>query len=125
MPNPRPPKPEPPSPANPADVPEPVPADPPPPHEPGPDHQIQDSPVFPEHDKRYSSGVALRDPPGKLAAGHEEEQERQRRKVQKQLDEALEASFPASDPVSIVTSQAEEDWGEGETAPAPPAPKAP
>jgi hypothetical protein len=31
-------------------------------------------------------------------------------RVQKQLDEALEASFPASDPVSIVTSQQEEDW---------------
>jgi hypothetical protein len=63
------------------------------------------------------------DPPGKLAAGHDEE--RQRRKIQQQLDEALEASFPASDPVSIVTSQEEEDWGEGETAPpaAPPSPK--
>jgi hypothetical protein len=59
-----------------------------------------------------------------LAAGHEtEEQERQRRKIQKQLDEALEDSFPASDPVSIVTSQEEEDWGEGEAAPPPtPAP---
>ena len=32
-------------------------------------------------------------------------------KVQRQLDEALEDSFPASDPVSIVTSQDEEDWG--------------
>lgn len=52
-----------------------------------------------------------------------EEQERQRRKVQKQLDEALEDSFPASDPVSIVTSQEEEDWGEGDAAPAPPPPK--
>jgi hypothetical protein len=51
-----------------------------------------------------------------------EEQERHRRKVQKQLDEALEDSFPASDPVSIVTSQEEEDWGEGETAPAPATP---
>lgn len=48
-----------------------------------------------------------------------EERERQRRKVQQQLDEALEDSFPASDPVSIVTSQEEEDWGEGESAPAP------
>jgi hypothetical protein len=48
-----------------------------------------------------------------------EESERQRRKIQKQLDEALEDSFPASDPVSIVTSQEEEDWGEGESAPAP------
>ena len=52
MPNPRPPKPEPPTPANPADVPEPVPADPPPPHEPGPDNQIRDPAVFPEHDRR-------------------------------------------------------------------------
>ena len=51
-----------------------------------------------------------------------EEKDRQRRKIQKQLDEALEDSFPASDPVSIVTSQEEEDWGEGETAPAPAAP---
>jgi hypothetical protein len=39
-------------------------------------------------------------------------QERRRKeKVQRQLDEALEDSFPASDPVSIVTSQDEEDWG--------------
>lgn len=34
----------------------------------------------------------------------------ERERLQKQLDEALEASFPASDPVSIVTSQREEDW---------------
>jgi hypothetical protein len=47
-----------------------------------------------------------------------EESERQRRKIQKQLDEALEDSFPASDPVSIVTSQEEEDWGAGTSAPA-------
>jgi hypothetical protein len=33
----------------------------------------------------------------------------QRDKVQKQLDEALADSFPASDPVSIVTSH-QEDW---------------
>jgi hypothetical protein len=46
-----------------------------------------------------------------------EEAERQRCKIQKQLDEALADSFPASDPVSIVTSQEEEDWGEGDTAP--------
>ena len=42
-----------------------------------------------------------------------EDAERQRRKVQKQLDEALEDSFPGSEPVSIVTSQEEEDWGAG------------
>jgi hypothetical protein len=41
----------------------------------------------------------------------------QRQKIQQQLDEALEDSFPASDPVSIVTSHAEEDWGEAREAP--------
>jgi len=54
----------------------------------------------------------------------EQERQAQQRKIQKQLDEALEDSFPASDPVSIVTSQEEEDWGEGEAAPAPAQPKA-
>jgi hypothetical protein len=49
-----------------------------------------------------------------------EEQERHNRKVQQQLDEALEDSFPASDPVSIVTSQAEEDWGEERGSSVPP-----
>lgn len=48
-----------------------------------------------------------------------EESERQRRKIQQQLDEALEDSFPASDPVSIVTSQEEEDWGAPTPSPAP------
>jgi hypothetical protein len=38
--------------------------------------------------------------------------ETQKDKIQRQLDEALDASFPASDPVSIVTSHGEEDWGE-------------
>jgi hypothetical protein len=42
------------------------------------------------------------------------------RKIQRQLDEALEASFPASDPVSIVTSNHEEDWGTDAEAPASP-----
>jgi hypothetical protein len=37
--------------------------------------------------------------------------ETQKDKVQRQLDEALADSFPASDPVSIVTSHEEEDWG--------------
>jgi hypothetical protein len=39
-------------------------------------------------------------------------EETQKDKIQRQLDEALDASFPASDPVSIVTSHDEEDWGE-------------
>jgi hypothetical protein len=51
-----------------------------------------------------------------------EERERRRRKVQEQLDEALAGSFPASDPVSIVTSQTEEDWEEGDAAREPSAP---
>lgn len=53
-----------------------------------------------------------------------EESERQRRKIQQQLDEALEDSFPASDPVSIVTSQDEEDWHTGDRAPASKGPAA-
>ena len=34
------------------------------------------------------------------------------RHVEEQLDEALADSFPASDPVSFVTSQTEEDWAD-------------
>jgi len=49
-----------------------------------------------------------------------------RDKIERALDEALEESFPASDPVSIVTSQDEEYWDAerlepGSRAPAPPA----
>jgi len=43
-------------------------------------------------------------------AGQQDEA-RKRQKIQRQLDEALANSFPASDPVSIVTSNEEEDWG--------------
>lgn len=46
-------------------------------------------------------------------------------KIQRQLDEALEASFPASDPVSIVTSHEEEDWGTEPLAPEPPGKQSP
>ena len=45
---------------------------------------------------------------------------RKQQKIQRQLDEALAASSPASDPVSIVTSGDEEDWGTEAAAPAPP-----
>ena len=38
--------------------------------------------------------------------------ERAARHLEEQLDEALADSFPASDPVSFVTSQTEEDWEE-------------
>ena len=44
----------------------------------------------------------------------------QQQKIQRQLDEALEDSFPASDPVSIVTSHEEEDWGVEKTPTDPP-----
>jgi hypothetical protein len=42
-----------------------------------------------------------------------------RKTIEQQLDEALADSFPASDPVSFVTSQTEEDWNESPAAPAP------
>ena len=47
-----------------------------------------------------------------------EEARKRQQKIQRQLDEALEDSFPASDPVAIVTSQEEEDWG-GDLPPPP------
>ena len=47
---------------------------------------------------------------------------RVRRKIQEQLDEALADSSPASDPVSIVTSGDEEDWG-GDAPAATPKPQ--
>lgn len=48
-------------------------------------------------------------PPPRRSGGRAEESRRE--KVQRQLDEALADSFPASDPVSIVTSH-QEDWDE-------------
>jgi hypothetical protein len=48
----------------------------------------------------------------------EARQRRSSEKIQRQLDEALADSFPASDPVSIVTSNEEEDWGSEPMAPA-------
>jgi hypothetical protein len=48
-----------------------------------------------------------------------------KQKIQRQLDEALAESFPASDPVSIVTSNEEEDWGANGTPPAAPEEPAP
>ena len=53
----------------------------------------------------------------------QQEEARKRQKIQRQLDEALEDSFPASDPVSIVTSNEEEDWGTEAKTPAPSTPK--
>ena len=54
---------------------------------------------------------------GKHVGNTQQDDARQRQKIQQQLDEALEDSFPASDPVSIVTSHEEEDWGEAREAP--------
>ena len=47
---------------------------------------------------------------------------RDAQKIQRQLDEALAATFPASDPVAIVTSHEEEDWGAEPETPATPRP---
>ncbi len=46
-----------------------------------------------------------------MAKSQQQEEARKRQKIQQQLDEALADSFPASDPISIVTSNEEEDWG--------------
>ena len=51
----------------------------------------------------------------------DEAAKRRNQKIQRQLDEALAATFPASDPVSIVTSDEEEDWGTDAGPPAAPA----
>jgi len=51
--------------------------------------------------------------------GSEGDEARKRQKIQRQLDEALADSFHASDPVSIVTSNEEEDWGEPREPSAP------
>ena len=40
--------------------------------------------------------------------------------VEEQLDEALADSFPASDPVSLTTSQTEEYWGDSPAGGGPP-----
>ncbi len=55
----------------------------------------------------------------------DEARRRRAQKIQRQLDEAVENTFPASDPVSIVTSHEEEDWGIEPVAPAPPDKPAP
>lgn len=55
----------------------------------------------------------------------EARQRARRERIQQALDEALADSFPASDPVAIVTSVAEEDWEDGEDAPEATEPSAP
>jgi hypothetical protein len=64
--------------------------------------------IEPHDSPETSSGQ--RQPGG--TASEKEERER----IQKQLDDALADSFPASDPVSIVTSH-QEDWDSPETEP--------
>ncbi len=59
------------------------------------------------------------------SSDEEAAERRRQQKIQRQLDEALAASSPASDPVSIVTSGDEEDWGTESQPPAPPQDKAP
>ena len=50
-----------------------------------------------------------------VAAANEAALEAARRhRIQQELDDALADSFPASDPVSIVTSQHEEAWDDPE-----------
>lgn len=56
---------------------------------------------------------ARRRPAGRAAQGQPEKARQER--IQQQLDEALADSFPASDPVSIVTSHHEEDWTQPES----------
>jgi hypothetical protein len=53
----------------------------------------------------------MSDAPSEAARAEEARRREREQKIQRQLDEALAESFPASDPVSIVTSHEEEDWG--------------
>jgi hypothetical protein len=62
--------------------------------------------------------------PGKTDPAKDEARRRVQ-KIQRQLDEALEDTFPASDPVSIVTSHEEEDWGTGTMPSLPEQPTSP
>jgi len=77
-------------------------------------------PVFP---KAYTCRCAGSQPPEYYVNMPQDEAKKRRaaEKLQQQLDEALSDSFPASDPVAIVTSQHEEDWAEEPAA--APAPK--
>ena len=67
----------------------------------------------------------MSDPPVDEAWAKQMRQRRAQQRIQRQLDEALAASFPASDPVAIVTSQEEEDWGAEPSDPAPTGPSTP
>lgn len=51
-------------------------------------------------------------PGARLPDADQAARDRAARHLEEQLDEALADSFPASDPVSFVTSQTEEDWAD-------------
>jgi hypothetical protein len=61
----------------------------------------------PENSGRFAPGPASAAAP--VARERDQEQADKAERLQRLLDEALADSFPASDPVSIVTSQHEED----------------
>jgi hypothetical protein len=90
-------------------------------------HRLMAKSVLPGSASGYGESAAAAPRRCFLMSGPTEEdaaRERARRqKIQQQLDEALAESSPAGDPVSIVTSGEEEDWGTEPSAPAPPAPK--
>src|SRR5258708_6926881 len=66
--------------------------------------------------ERGSSEVQMSDSPP-----DEARKRRDWQKIQRQLDEALDASFPASDPVPMVPSQGGEEGGRERVVPDPPA----
>jgi hypothetical protein len=91
-------------------------------------HRLMAKSVLPGSASGYGESAAAAPRRCFLMSGPTEEdaareQRRRQQKIQQQLDEALAESSPASDPVSIVTSGEEEDWGTEPSAPAPPAPK--
>jgi hypothetical protein len=61
---------------------------------------------------RMTTKTPTRDEAALAAANEAALAAAKRHHIQEQLDEALADSFPASDPVSIVTSQQEEAWDE-------------
>lgn len=72
-----------------------------------------------------ATGARMRrayDPLMSLSRTQEARRRARAEKIQRALDEALADTFPASDPVSIVTSHDEEDWGEPDDATEPSAP---
>jgi hypothetical protein len=67
----------------------------------------------------------MSDPPVDEASARQMRERRTQQRLQRLLDEALAATFPASDPVAIVTPHSEEDWSAEPSEPAPTGPSAP